>query len=420
MIAHLPGCGDARDPVLQVEEVAFSDTEVARLTPEQIASLADLAGFGIAVAREEVGRLVEPIAERAAERALVDQLPWLLAEREMTLDERDLRGLYQSAPEWELTVRHAVRLVPRWAGAEERRIAREDVEAARGRVLAGEDFVSVAGEVSEEPGASERGGLLQPGRVGSWVDPFWHAAQALEPGGVSPVVETEYGYHVIRLDAREPVPFEEADRTALLRRLIPEEDAGWALGRWLGSPESHLALDRAAIVHATRLAGAGDAPDTLVVARWADASGVERRYSARDMALLGASLDGEELDRLAREGEDGWVGRVTRDAEEALRASTAAALGARPAPAGEARQQLEARAARWATGLGFRAGMTPDEVRSAALRALAAAGQEPSIARAEIAAWRPLLRAAYPASGPALVEDGASSRSRTESSALTG
>ena len=54
-------------------------------------------------------------------------------------------------------------------------------EEARQRALAGEDFAALAGEYSEEPGAAERGGLLQPGREGTWVDPFWQAALALVP-----------------------------------------------------------------------------------------------------------------------------------------------------------------------------------------------------------------------------------------------
>jgi hypothetical protein len=416
----LPACDRSRDAVLQVEEVKYAADEVGRLTPDQLATLADLTGFGIAMARDDLGPLIEPLVERVSERAVADQLPWLLAEREMELGEEDLRSLYESDPNWELTVRHAVRLVPSWAGAEDRRAAREAVEAARQRVLAGEDFGAVAGEVSEEPGAAERGGLLQPGRAGTWVEPFWRTAQALEPGEVSPVVETEYGFHVIRLEGREPLAYAEADRAELLRRAIPEERAGAALGRWMNDPLVHLALDDAAIVRAAELAEAGDAPDTLVIARWTDAAGAERQYTARDMALFRASLDGEELDRLAREGEGGLVGRVARDAEQAFWGSTAMSLGAPARPAPEARQVLVARAARWAAALGFRRGMTSEEVRGAALRALAAAGQEPSIARQEIVAWRTLLRAAYPASGSAFDEGEASSSSRTENSDRTG
>ncbi len=74
----------------------------------------------------------------------------------------------------------------------------------------GADFAETAARLSEEPGAKGRQGLLPPGREGSWVDEFWNAASALQVGQISPVVETMYGYHVIKLVDRKMVPFSEA------------------------------------------------------------------------------------------------------------------------------------------------------------------------------------------------------------------
>src|SRR5690606_1075757 len=88
--------------------------------------------------------------------------------------------------------------------------ARRKAERALERIRAGEPFPEVAAEVSEEPGAEGRQGLLQPGREGSWVSEFWNAARALDPGEVSPVTETQYGFHVLRLEERREIPFEEA------------------------------------------------------------------------------------------------------------------------------------------------------------------------------------------------------------------
>jgi len=416
-------CRAEPDAALRVEGVAYTAEQVGRLTPEQLRVLADMTAFGLAASREELDALAEPLGERAGHRARANQLPWFLAARQLNLAESELRRAYEADPERELTVRHIVRLAPRWAAPEERQRARTVAEEARQRALAGEDFASLAGELSEEPGAAERGGRLQPGREGTWVDPFWRAALALEPGGISPMVETEYGYHVLRLDDRQPVPFEEADRAAVLRRAIPEAHASQAMEEWMIRNAAALEVDRHAAITARALLQVGEAPDTLVVARWrTDVGQTDGRYTAWDLALFRASLDGEQLERLDGTTEDGFVGRIENDAREAMWAHEAEQLGAASGEvaAGEARRAWQTHAVRWAQGLGFRAGMTDDEIRATALRALAARGQEARIIRMEIVGMRPLLWERYDVGGSALPSPTASSNSPTRNSEITG
>lgn len=65
-------------------------------------------------------------------------------------------------------------------------------------MLSGSDFAAVVREFSDEPGASQRGGDL--GRVtrGMTVPSFEQPAFALSPGQTSGVIETEFGFHIIR------------------------------------------------------------------------------------------------------------------------------------------------------------------------------------------------------------------------------
>ncbi|MFI3279086.1 MAG: peptidylprolyl isomerase [Rikenellaceae bacterium] len=83
---------------------------------------------------------------------------------------------------------------------EAKRRVRTRLVEMRERVISGETrFDALARMYSADPGSAYRGGEMEPQRSDGFVAPFAAALEQLQPGQVSEVVETEFGYHIIEL-----------------------------------------------------------------------------------------------------------------------------------------------------------------------------------------------------------------------------
>lgn len=98
------------------------------------------------------------------------------------------------------------------ASPEDKKKAREKADALLKQLKGGADFAELAKKESSCPSSAQGGDLGFFGK-GQMVPEFEKASFALKPGEVSDVVETQFGYHIIKLAEKkdaETVPFEEA------------------------------------------------------------------------------------------------------------------------------------------------------------------------------------------------------------------
>lgn len=197
----------ARDSLISVDEEQIEERVNARL--DQLAQdFGGQAALQQALSAEAL-TLAEyrEILRSEARTENIQQLYYQLHLRNATpidVSEDDLRarfqqesGALQQRPRL-LTFRQVV-VVPE-PSEEAVAAARALADSLLERVRAGEDFAELAREFSDDPGTAQLGGDLGWFRRGRMVREFEDAAYSLIPGEVSEVVETDFGFHIIKME----------------------------------------------------------------------------------------------------------------------------------------------------------------------------------------------------------------------------
>lgn len=112
---------------------------------------------------------------------------------------------------------------------ESRFATRQRIDSLRAMLEAGADFDSLARAVSQDPGSAVQGGDLGWNRRGAMVPEFDQMMFALNVGRISPVVETSYGFHIIRVDRVRAA--EVRARHILIRHAIDSTDVAHGRAR---------------------------------------------------------------------------------------------------------------------------------------------------------------------------------------------
>jgi peptidyl-prolyl cis-trans isomerase C len=104
-------------------------------------------------------------------------------------------------------------LVSKTAGEDEKskKAKRDKAEDLRKQIIAGSDFTEVAKANSDCP-SKNQGGDLGTFSKGQMVKPFENAAFTQKKGEIGPVVETDFGYHIIEVIDHQPSKIQNLDK----------------------------------------------------------------------------------------------------------------------------------------------------------------------------------------------------------------
>ena len=148
---------------------------------------------------------ISPVTREEFEEAYQRYLTML--QKEAGLSEQDFKEIVdRSLLRQKMQALLAQRVKTRDEQVHARHILLETEEEAKEvleRLKGGEDFAALAKELSQDPGSKDEGGDLGWFPRGQMVPEFDEAAFALQPGEVSDVIQTAYGFHIIKVEERD-------------------------------------------------------------------------------------------------------------------------------------------------------------------------------------------------------------------------
>jgi peptidyl-prolyl cis-trans isomerase C len=136
--------------------------------------------------------------------------------QKITVSEDELKSYYDSHKDEFKTqdmvkARHILVRVDNSASDDEKKKAKEKTELYLKKIKDGEDFAKLASDFSDDPGSKAKGGDLGFFPRGRMVKPFDDAAFSLKPGETSGIVETQFGFHIIKVEDRKDSSVESFD-----------------------------------------------------------------------------------------------------------------------------------------------------------------------------------------------------------------
>ena len=216
----------AMDQLAKKWNVSISDDRVM----EEISKIASQQGQTLEEVQAEIaqyGMTMEDLKQQVRPQILMTEVAKACQKDEAMIAEAkkfyDENSTYFEKPE-QVRASHILIKSDAAAGEEEKAAAKAKAEEVLAKAKAGEDFAALAKEYSEDPGSKDNGGEYTFPR-GQMVKAFEDTAFGMEVGATSDLVETQFGYHIIKLSEKmdaEKEPFEEA-QTKIISFLLQKQ-----------------------------------------------------------------------------------------------------------------------------------------------------------------------------------------------------
>ena len=129
--------------------------------------------------------------------------------KDVRVDEAKLREWYDQNVGERVTVDHILIRAEAAATPEEKQAAKREADSLLVALRGGADFAATARAHSDDPSSAQNGGRMQPFGRGAMVQPFEEASFSTPVGEFAPVIETQFGYHVVKIVDREKPAFED-------------------------------------------------------------------------------------------------------------------------------------------------------------------------------------------------------------------
>jgi len=141
------------------------------------------------------------------------------------ISRREVENFYEtfqdSLPKLQETVDISHILMQIKPGEESQKEALNKIQMVQKWLAEGEDFSELAGKYSEDPASASRGGDLGYTKRGDFVKEFEEVAFELAEGQISDIVQTQFGFHIIKLVERRG---EQIRTSHILIRLTPTSE----------------------------------------------------------------------------------------------------------------------------------------------------------------------------------------------------
>jgi parvulin-like peptidyl-prolyl isomerase len=169
---------------------------------------------------------MEVVREDIANGYMIERYLDKVISEEVPVDEEELKNRYRRLIQTDqsASVRHILMVTQGKSETEKQQIHKK-MKNILARAKKGEDFEQLAKVYSEDPGSKDKGGLYENFKKGAMVKPFEDAAFSVPIGEVSDIVETQYGYHILKIVDRksETRSFEEV-KPELLQEVRKEKE----------------------------------------------------------------------------------------------------------------------------------------------------------------------------------------------------